>query len=177
MGAVRLHGKRSYLGLDSDYLCSRPDGIELYLSGAQVAIVDNHKLDEDEKTTIRNPDCLSGSRGGAQFMTIVNESGLYPLIMRSSKPEAKAVKSADSVLAEMEQRALVAEQKVGELGPAAAVATEHFGMGRHMPVTRFARTLNAVNSIGIKGSLMSLGYLYKAPNGGYRTRHEGPHHG
>ena len=30
-----------------------------------------------------------GWRGGAQFMNIISESGLYTLIMRSNKPEAR----------------------------------------------------------------------------------------
>lgn len=42
-------------------------------------------LDDDEKgaDTIRTP-------GGDQSMAVINESGLYSLIMRSRKPEAKA---------------------------------------------------------------------------------------
>ena len=42
-------------------------------------------LDEDEKGTInyRTP-------GGKQDMITINESGLYSLILRSRKPEAKA---------------------------------------------------------------------------------------
>jgi prophage antirepressor-like protein len=56
-------------------------------------------LDEDEKTvlkrsefsavTIANTDSHSGE-GRAQFINIINESGLYNLIFRSRKPEAKA---------------------------------------------------------------------------------------
>jgi anti-repressor protein len=46
-----------------------------------------HNLDDDEKGvhTVNTP-------GGDQSMTIVNESGLYSLILRSRKPEAKAFK-------------------------------------------------------------------------------------
>jgi prophage antirepressor-like protein len=56
-------------------------------------------LDEDEKTVLKRGE-FSGmtvgntdgqnSRGGAQFINIINESGLYNLIFRSRKPEAKA---------------------------------------------------------------------------------------
>ena len=49
-------------------------------------------LDEDERMTLRNFEGHSGSRGGAQFVSIVSESGLYSLVLRSSKPEAKAFK-------------------------------------------------------------------------------------
>lgn len=42
-------------------------------------------LDADERTLINNPSGQGGSK-----TTIINESGLYSLIMRSRKPEAKA---------------------------------------------------------------------------------------
>ncbi len=45
------------------------------------------KLDDDEKG-VRKVDTL----GGSQNMTIINESGLYHLIFRSNKPEAKVFK-------------------------------------------------------------------------------------
>lgn len=49
----------------------------------------NHKnvaarLEDDEKGV-----CLVDSPGGPQEMTIINESGLYTVILRSDKPEAK----------------------------------------------------------------------------------------
>lgn len=51
--------------------------------------ISNHKnvasrLEEDEKGV-----CLVDSPGGKQEMTIINESGLYNVILRSDKPEAK----------------------------------------------------------------------------------------
>ena len=45
------------------------------------------RLDDDEKDVV-STDTL----GGKQEVTIVNESGLYSLIMKSRKPEAKAFK-------------------------------------------------------------------------------------
>lgn len=44
-------------------------------------------LDEDEKGV-----AISDTPGGKQSLAIVNESGLYSLIMKSRKPEAKAFK-------------------------------------------------------------------------------------
>lgn len=48
------------------------------------------RLDDDEKMTINSIEGHSGQRGGAQFFNIINESGLYSLIMTSRKPQAKA---------------------------------------------------------------------------------------
>lgn len=47
-------------------------------------------LEEDERMTLDNTEGHSGKRGGAQFFNVVNESGLYALIFKSRKPEAKA---------------------------------------------------------------------------------------
>lgn len=47
-------------------------------------------LDEDEKMTVVITDSHSGQRGGARSMsTSISEPGLYSLILRSRKPEAK----------------------------------------------------------------------------------------
>ena len=50
------------------------------------------KLDDDEKMTLSLTDSHSGQRGGAQMATIINEPGLYALVLSSRKPEAKAFK-------------------------------------------------------------------------------------
>lgn len=60
-------------------------------------------LDEDERMTVAKCDSQlfgeimtlskryshSGRRGGAQFLTLISESGMYSLVLRSHKPEAK----------------------------------------------------------------------------------------
>ena len=46
-------------------------------------------LDDDEKMTVDNSDGHSGQRGGAQSYNVINEAGLYALVFRSNKPEAK----------------------------------------------------------------------------------------
>lgn len=48
------------------------------------------RLDDDEKDNIRNPD-VNGGRGNPN-LTIINESGLYSLILASRKPDAKRFK-------------------------------------------------------------------------------------
>jgi prophage antirepressor-like protein len=45
------------------------------------------RLDDDEKSNIRNPDATSA--GGNPNITIISEPGLYKLIFRSNKPVAK----------------------------------------------------------------------------------------
>ena len=50
------------------------------------------KLDDDEKMTLSLTDSHSNQRGGAQMATIINEPGLYALVLSSRKPEAKAFK-------------------------------------------------------------------------------------
>lgn len=46
------------------------------------------RLEPDEKMTLGITDSHSGRRGGARFMTIINESGVYALIFSSNKPAA-----------------------------------------------------------------------------------------
>ncbi len=50
------------------------------------------RLDDDEKMTLSNSEGHSGQRGGAQSFTIINESGLYSLILTSRKAAAKRFK-------------------------------------------------------------------------------------
>lgn len=50
------------------------------------------KLDNDEKMTLDSNEGHSGHRGGAQKMNVVNEPGLYSLVLGSRKPQAKAFK-------------------------------------------------------------------------------------
>lgn len=50
------------------------------------------KLDDDEKVTLTTNEGHSGARGGAQMLNVISEAGLYSLILKSRKPEAKAFK-------------------------------------------------------------------------------------
>lgn len=50
------------------------------------------RLDADERMTLVLTEGQTGVRGGARSMTVINESGLYSLILRSDKPEAKRFK-------------------------------------------------------------------------------------
>ena len=47
------------------------------------------RLEGDEKMTVDLTGNHSGKRGGAQFMTVVNEPGLYRLVFSSRKKEAR----------------------------------------------------------------------------------------
>ena len=57
----------------------------LELTNAREAI---KSLDDDEKNTVRISDGNQNQRGNPNF-NVISESGLYTLIMRSNKPEAK----------------------------------------------------------------------------------------
>lgn len=48
-------------------------------------------LDDDERMTLAISDSHSGQRGGARSITLVTESGLYALVFRSRKAEARAL--------------------------------------------------------------------------------------
>lgn len=50
------------------------------------------RLDDDEKVTLTTNEGHSGRSGGAQMLNIVSEAGLYSLILKSRKPEAKIFK-------------------------------------------------------------------------------------
>ncbi len=50
------------------------------------------RLDDDEKMTLNSTEGHSGQRGGAQQINVINEPGLYSLVLGSRKPEAKAFK-------------------------------------------------------------------------------------
>ena len=77
----------------------------LQLSDVSMA---TRNLDEDEKGT--NFVCTPG---GEQAMTVINESGLYALIMRSSKPEAKKFRKwvTSEVLPEIRRTGLYVANK------------------------------------------------------------------
>jgi anti-repressor protein len=72
------------------------------------------RLDDDEKDDIVSSDTI----GRSQRMLIVNEPGLYTLIMRSDKPEAKAFKRW------VTHEVLPAIRKTGAYLPATMTPTE-----------------------------------------------------
>ena len=77
VGAVELEGNTWFIARD---VCRA-----LELDNSRQAI---SRLDEDEKNTVILND---GNRGNPN-MAIINESGLYSLVLSSRKPEAKAFK-------------------------------------------------------------------------------------
>lgn len=50
------------------------------------------RLDDDEKVTLTTNEGHSGKLGGAQMQNAISEAGLYSLILKSRKPEAKKFK-------------------------------------------------------------------------------------
>ena len=72
-------------------------------------------LDDDEKNTVRISDGNQNQRGNPN-MTIISESGLYTLIMRSNKPEAKAFRKwvTGEVLPAIRKHGLYATPKAAD---------------------------------------------------------------
>ena len=107
-------------------------------------------LDDDERMTIANGESHSGKRGGARLMTIINESGLYALVLRSRKPEAR--KFAKWVTAEV----LPAIRKTGRyednrsgqretLNVTLARMADQLDQPNSYPVQLFLPLLHAIN--------------------------------
>jgi prophage antirepressor-like protein len=141
-------------------------------------------LDEDEKGsyTVR-------TLGGDQRMLTINESGLYSLVLRSRKPEAKAFKrwithevlpsirktggygqttlpnfnnpvEAARAWADAKEAEMLAQAKVVELAPKADTY-DNVVADRKCTLTDFARKLNGVNTVAIKRSLLNNDIMYK----------------
>lgn len=154
---VLLGGEPWFVGRDACDL--------LALSDLQSSL---RQLDDDEKGRHSVP-----TPGGYQQMTVINESGLYSLILRSRRPEAKAFKRwvthevlpairrtgqyevapaqrlpqsyADALreLASTVERAEAAEGQVLELAPRAAQADAHRAADGLLAIDDFANRLKA----------------------------------
>ena len=75
---VILNGKIHFVAVDA---CRA-----LEIKNSRAAMT---RLEDDEKMTVDLTESHFGKRGGAQFMTVVNEPGLYRLIFASRKKEAR----------------------------------------------------------------------------------------
>lgn len=75
---------RSFLRNDAPWFIGRDACAVLEIAKPESSLA---LLDEDEKDTH-----TVGTPGGPQVVTVISESGLYSLILRSRKPEAKAFK-------------------------------------------------------------------------------------
>jgi prophage antirepressor-like protein len=67
------------------------------------------RLDDEERMTIASNDGHSGQRGGAQSMTVINESGLYSLVLTSRKPEEKGVIGLPDSTGRMQDATVITE--------------------------------------------------------------------
>ncbi|UAJ16888.1 hypothetical protein KUD97_07810 [Desulfovibrio desulfuricans] len=150
-------------------------------------------LDEDEKATPLKIVGRNDFNGLRKDSLLVNEPGLYSLILRSNKPEAKAFKRwithevipairrtgtyinqniADPMF--LRQMADVIEQKNKALAEAnqqlalAAPKAEVYDAvvaDRRLTLNVFCRRLRGVNLLKVKESLMNCGVLYRAVGG------------
>ncbi|QEH32105.1 hypothetical protein OJF2_05740 [Aquisphaera giovannonii] len=97
-------------------------------------------LDEDEKMTVANTYSHSGSRGGPQSLQVVSESGLYALIFKSRKPQAKRVRRwvTDEVLPAIRRTgsygapgAIALAERGAHVEPAAAASSPMMALFHH----------------------------------------------
>ena len=93
------------------------------------------RLDDDEKMTLTLGDGHSGQRGGAQKAIIINESGLYSVILRSDKPQAKAFKRW------ITHEVLPSIRKTGGYYVGQRMALADMGRTNHPPMPPVVRTL------------------------------------
>ncbi|WP_165943338.1 BRO-N domain-containing protein [Roseicella aquatilis] len=147
-------------------------------------------MDEDERGDIRLTDAI----GRQQNTVIITEAGLYRLVLRSDRPEAKpfqkwvtgtvlpSIRKNGGYVAGQEKLAtgeltdaellarsiLVAQRviaekdaKIAALAPKAAIVDEHMESFGRYSLSRFARTLDGVNSLRIKADLQRHGFLYR----------------
>lgn len=80
-GAIRTFKQDGKILFSAADVCAKLD-----IQNTSQAVED---FDEDEKMTISTKYSHNGQRGGAQYLIVVTEPGLYKLIFRSRKPEAK----------------------------------------------------------------------------------------
>ena len=162
--------------------CLELDNITRALSG----------LDADEKGFT-----ISNTLGGDQRMLTINESGLYSLILRSRKPEAKAFKrwithevlpsirktggygnapkalpkdyvsALEALLVAEKERIALSEQNA-VMAPKADIY-DNVVADRQCTLTDFARKLNGVNTVTIKKSLLLNGIMYRTQHGCYKV--------
>lgn len=141
-------------------------------------------LDDDEKG-VANIDTL----GGDQRMLTINESGLYSLVLRSRKPEAKTFKrwithevlpsirktggygntpkalpkdyvsALEALLAAEKERIALSEQNA-VMAPKADTY-DNVVADRQCTLTDFSRKLSGVNTVAIKRSLLNNDIMYK----------------
>lgn len=110
------------------------------------------RLDDDEKSDITTNDTSSNGVTQKRSMTIVNESGLYSLIMKSRKPEAKAFKKwvTSEVLPSIRKTGSYSVKSIQE-------------QSSRIPLDEIARSLEVANNmlnICPSGKLKSLRQLY-----------------
>lgn len=101
-------------------------------SNASKAIGDH--LDDDERSTITN----SESRNGGGKLVIINESGLYALVLRSRKPEAR--KFAKWVTSEV----LPSIRQTGNYGQPNQEVTSRIDLARQLAHAATAQVYQAV---------------------------------
>jgi prophage antirepressor-like protein len=110
------------------------------------------RLDEDEKGRKLIP-----TPGGNQNMTIINESGLYNVILRSDKPEAKPFRKwvTSEVLPAIRKHGFYMTQEAAEQSEGFLKAKAQKERSEAMLLNAKARMLKTLCSVGIGGQQLS----------------------
>ena len=147
-------------------------------------------LDSDEKMTLSNTEGHSGQRGGAQAFAVISESGLYALIFKSRKAEAKkfrkwvtsevlpAIRQDGAYVAAQQARALREHEearltdlrrdlstRVYRIAGQSEHAVEAGIFGKRMPMAR----VHAITRLG-RLQLDAVRTLWELETGGVRAR-------
>lgn len=113
------------------------------------------RLDEDEKDVV-----ITDTLGGSQKMTIINESGLYSLILTSRKPEAKRFKKW------VTSEVLPSIRKTGAFGATTPAFIRRANMNRDRLSLGYFSVIDEI-TVRLWGRFEHLGYILadKAPDG------------
>ncbi|WP_233582131.1 MULTISPECIES: BRO family protein [unclassified Asaia] len=156
------------------------------------------RLDDDEKATTR----IEGGGNLNPNRTIINQSGLFSLVLTSRKPDAKRFKkwvtaevlpairktggymvaAPDETPEALALRALTVLQDTVErqkaqlaISEPKAAGFDQITAGNYLPsIRKFFSVFDGVNLIAVPARLVELGYLYRDPQDNYRVRRERP---
>ena len=118
-------------------------------------------LDDDEKMTLQNQRSHSGQRGGAQSLNIVSEPGMYKLIFKSRKSEAKEFTRwvTHEVLPQIHRHGMYLTDKVSEMAASTPAEFEQL-LSKYMAECKKTQALE--EKLSSERAFMNLGHVVLA---------------